>query len=164
MGFLESIKKSLGIEKEQPLVKDITLPLNGGGEVVVVTEDEAPKVGDSVLLEGAAAPDADHVLEDGTVVTTVDGIITAIVVPVEEPQDAPMPEVAVIAEEVKALTSKLSSIEKSLGSINELQKSITELQSAVHLIAKATKSTYVAPVAGAAATASTKREGSKRAN
>ena len=164
MGFLESIKKSLGIEKEVPLVKDITLPLDGGGELVVVTEDEAPKVGDSVLLEGAAAPDADHVLEDGTVVTTVDGIITAIVVPVEEPQDAPMPEVAVIAEEVKSLTSKLSSIEKSLGSINELQKSITELQSAVQLIAKATKSTYVAPVAGAAATASTKREGSKRAN
>lgn len=162
MGFLDEIKKSLGLKNQ--VEKNIMLPLEGGGEVEVVTDAEEPAVGDSVLVDGAPAPDADHVLADGTVVTTVGGIITAIVPKVVDPAPAPSPEVAVIAEEVKSLTTKLSSIEKSLANVAELQKSITELQSAVQLIAKATKSNYVTPVAGTAAPANTQRTGTKRTN
>lgn len=164
MKFIDQIKALLDVGQGENAKNNIMLPLEGGGEAEVVTDAEEPAVGDSVLVDGAPAPDADHVLTDGTVVTTVGGVITAITPKVDDPVPAPTTDVSAMAEEVKSLTAKLETVEKSLNAVVEMQKSITELQSAVQLIAKATKSNYVAPIAGAPTEPTTKRTGTKRPN
>jgi hypothetical protein len=94
--------------------------LEVGGEVYLFDRD---------TLEKTPAPDADHVLEDGTVVTTVDGIITAIVPKEEEEVEV---EVELAVDPVLDSTAVLAIVEPVLQSkLDEVYGVIAELKAMI---------------------------------
>jgi len=86
------------------------------GETIVRYEGDKLDIGVAVFViteQGAVeAPDADHTLEDGTMFTTVGGIVTAIT-PVEEEVEVEVAAAAPVAAPVAATESKAKSVIES---------------------------------------------------
>lgn len=87
---VEMVSKLLSFASDKPEVKielaEAIIPVEAAMEQEIKTREGvvittmAPKfdIGVEVLVDGKPAPDADHYIEDGSVVTTVDGKITKI--------------------------------------------------------------------------------------
>ena len=104
------------------------------GVTIVRYEAEKLDVGVAVFViteQGAVeAPDADHVLEDGTMFTTVGGIVTAVMPVEEEVEAAAAPVVAPIAAtESKAKSVIESTIKESYYSKEAIDKMFENLLS-----------------------------------
>lgn len=95
------------VELEEKLYK-----LKDGTDISIKQKGEAPAVNDIVLVAGMPALDGDHELEDGTKVTTVSGVISAIVMP--EPVTVAPEELAVDTPKEKTVEERLSAIESAL--------------------------------------------------
>ena len=142
MNIKDSLKKisdDLGITKKE--VKNVMLTLEDGTQIESSSEVAEPMVGDKLTLEdGSNVPDAEHVLQSGYIVTTVDGVITEVAVVEEE--IAPVEE-EVVAEptelelEVEALKAELSELKNS---INGQTESLEVLKNLVPIIEKMNKS------------------------
>lgn len=89
--------------------------LQDGTKIVV----DKLEIGGKVTLDGSPAPDGEHQLQDGTIITTMDGIISEISTPAEEiidesvtsdlgmvPAPAPTPDVK-IAEQMASMNTKM---------------------------------------------------------
>jgi len=89
----------------------LDLQLADGSLITVVTEAEAPQVGDAVVFTdtGEPVPDGEHQLADGTVIITKGGVIAEIIPALSE-QEQTTEEltalVAMLAEKVKALEAQ----------------------------------------------------------
>lgn len=95
---------------------------------VVVTDTDVMAVGDEIFVVDAEgnrtpAPDGDHVLEDGTVVSVSQGKISGVESPdVEEQEDAPAaPEIP--AEEIMA---RIAMLEERIAALEELAKAASQ--------------------------------------
>ena len=104
------------------------------GVTIVRYEAEKLDIGVAVFViteQGAVeAPDADHVLEDGTMFTTVGGIVTAVMPVEEEVEAAAAPVVAPIAAtESKAKSVIESTIKESYYSKEAIDKMFENLLS-----------------------------------
>lgn len=104
------------------------------GVTIIRYEGEKLDVGVAVFViteQGAVeAPDADHVLEDGTMFTTVGGIVTAVMPVEEEVEAAAAPVVAPIAAtESKAKSVIESTIKESYYSKEAIDKMFENLLS-----------------------------------
>jgi len=140
MNIKDSLKKisdDLGITKKE--IKNVMLTLEDGTQIESSSEVAEPVVGDKLTLEdGTNVPDAEHVLQSGYIVTTVDGIITEVAVVEEE--IAPVEEEVVPSElelEVEALKAELSELKNS---INGQTESLEVLKNLVPIIEKMNKS------------------------
>jgi len=140
MNIKDSLKKisdDLGITKKE--IKNVMLTLEDGTQIESSSEVAEPVVGDKLTLEdGTNVPDAEHVLQSGYIVTTVDGIITEVAVVEEE--IAPVEEEVVPSElelEVEALKAELSELKNS---INGQTESLESLKNLVPIIEKMNKS------------------------
>jgi len=142
MNIKDSLKKisdDLGITKKE--IKNVMLTLEDGTQIESSSEVAEPMVGDKLTLEdGSNVPDAEHVLQSGYIVTTVDGVITEVAVVEEE--IAPVEE-EVVAEpselelEVEALKAQISELKNSIGGQTETLESLKNL---VPIIEKMNKS------------------------
>jgi hypothetical protein len=116
MDFLAKMKSDMnnlfkGVKNQLPenaVLNSITATLTDGNEIEIITDSDMPAVGDAVVMvaSGEAAPNGDHTLEGGTIVTTSEGIITAIVEAVVEAED--------LQVENSALKSELESVKAEL--------------------------------------------------
>jgi hypothetical protein len=121
---LKQVRTLLGFEEEKSISFETAMLKDG---TIVKWEGEL-SVGTIVMVETAEgdipAPNATHELEDGTLVTTLDGIVTEIVKPEME---TPEVEISVEAEEfatvshfnevVESLESKISALTASIESL-----------------------------------------------
>ena len=106
---MNNLFKGIKNQTSELVVKNsITATLTDGNEIEIITDSDMPAVGDAVVMvaSGEAAPNGDHTLENGTVVTTSEGIITAIVEAVVEAED--------LQVENSALKSELESVKAEL--------------------------------------------------
>jgi len=137
MNIKDSLKKisdDLGITKKE--IKNVMLTLEDGTQIESSSEVAEPIVGDKLTMEdGTNVADAEHVLQSGFVVTTVDGIITEVAVVEEE--IAPVEEEVVAASEleveVSALKAELSELKNS---INGQVESLESLKNLIPIIEK----------------------------
>jgi ATP-dependent protease ClpP protease subunit len=116
MDFLAKMKSDMnnlfkGVKNQLPenaVLNSITATLTDGNEIEIITDSDMPAVGDAVVMvaSGEAAPNGDHTLEGGTIVSTSEGIITAIVEAVVEAED--------LQVENSALKSELESVKAEL--------------------------------------------------
>ena len=123
---LKQVRTLLGFEEEKSIAFETAMLKDG---TIVKWEGEL-SVGTAILVETAEgdipAPDATHEIEDGTLVTTLDGIVTEIVKPEME---TPEVEISVEAEEF-ATVSHFNEVVESLESkIAQLTASIESLVS-----------------------------------
>jgi hypothetical protein len=123
---LKQVRTLLGFEEEKSIAFETAMLKDG---TIVKWEGEL-SVGTIVMVETAdgdiPAPDATHELEDGTLVTTLDGVVTEIVKPEME---TPEVEISVEAEEF-ATVSHFNEVVESLESkIAQLTASIESLVS-----------------------------------
>ena len=121
---LKQVRTLLGFEEEKSISFETAMLKDG---TIVKWEGEL-SVGTIVMVETAEgdipAPNATHELEDGTLVTTLDGIVTEIVKPEME---TPEVEISVEAEEF-ATVSHFNEVVESLESkIAQLTASIESL-------------------------------------
>ena len=127
-----------GIEKE----KMAEAKLKDG--VVIVSPDEEFVVGSEVFVlaedgSQSPAPDAEHELEDGTIVVTVEGKITEIKpVEVEEPEADVEEEVLskVSVEEFNKLTERVKELEEKLVEKSEFENSFKAVKDATVFLAE----------------------------
>lgn len=142
MGILDRIKAALGGQK------NIDVTLADGMIATVITDADAPAVGDSVTVDGAPAPDGEHLTADGTIIITEGGVITEIVAPPEEVQPEAQPTEEVIAASVeKAFAPIRDEIAKLQKSISELVDKQKQSDEALLMIARRTKSVGEVPPA-----------------
>lgn len=123
---LKQVRTLLGFEEEKSVAFETAMLKDG---TIVKWEGEL-SVGTIVMVETAEgdipAPDATHEIEDGTLVTTLDGVVTEIVKPEME---TPEVEISVEAEEF-ATVSHFNEVVESLESkIAQLTASIESLVS-----------------------------------
>jgi hypothetical protein len=123
---LKQVRTLLGFEEEKSISFETAMLKDG---TIVKWEGEL-SVGTIVMVETAEgdilAPDATHEIEDGTLVTTLDGVVTEIVKPEME---TPEVEISVEAEEF-ATVSHFNEVVESLESkIAQLTASIESLVS-----------------------------------
>jgi exonuclease VII small subunit len=121
---LKQVRVLLGFDEETK-VEFATATLTDG---TIISWEGDLAVGTAIMVQTAdgdiPAPDATHELEDGTLVTTVGGVVTEIVSPETE---TPEIEVEVQAEEF-ATISKFNEVVESLESkISDLNKAIESL-------------------------------------
>lgn len=111
-----------GISKSLGLSKDITSTDAVSGKLItIVTENEAPQVGDSVLVDGEVAQDGDYTLADGQSITVVAGAIT-VIMPAADVAVPEAPETQV--EAIKSINARIDKMEKAnADSIKALVKS-----------------------------------------
>ena len=122
---LKQVRTLLGFEEEKSISFETAMLKDG---TIVKWEGELA-VGTAVVVETAEgdipAPNATHELEDGTLVTTLDGIVTEIVKPEIE---VPEVEIEVVATEEFATVSHFNEVVESLESkISALTASIESL-------------------------------------
>ncbi len=138
MNIKDSLKKisdDLGITKKE--IKNVMLTLEDGTQIESTSEDAEPIVGDKLTMEdGTNVADAEHVLQSGYTVTTVDGIITEVATVEEE--IAPVEEEVVeepseLEVEVSALKAELSELKNS---INGQVESLESLKNLIPIIEK----------------------------
>jgi ATP-dependent protease ClpP protease subunit len=114
--FKQSLTKALeAISGGEPLALDASL--EDGTAITIGTESETPAVGDMVTFteSGEAVPDASHTLSDGSVIVTVDGVITEI-----------NPEAA---SDVAALEAKIVDLEKALAEVQPILDAVAKANS-----------------------------------
>jgi hypothetical protein len=125
MNYQETINKIKMLFEANPMVPTTTtspdvsaLPeyiLQDGTKIVV----DKLEIGGQVTLDGSPAPDGEHQLQDGTIITTKYGMIAEISTPAEEisdesvtsnmgmvPAPAPTPDVK-IAEQMASINTKM---------------------------------------------------------
>lgn len=139
---LNSIKKSLGMDVTEPkkeLVKNVMLTLEDGTQVESSSDESIPKVGDKITLEdGSKAPDADHVLESGYVVTTENGVITEVVEPQDEVVESD--EVIALKNELESAKAENLELKESIKNSIESNKSLkSEFEETKKVLTEATK-------------------------
>jgi len=119
---LKQVRVLLGFEEEAK-VEFATATLTDG---TIISWEGTLAVGTSIMVQTAdgdiPAPDATHELEDGTLVTTLDGVVTEIVEPETETPEMPVAaeEFATIAkfnEVVESLESKIADLNKAIESL-----------------------------------------------
>lgn len=151
-GVLAAIGKKLGIKNEfteAPKALLMTLQ-DGTTNINVATESDMPEVGNAVTMEdGSAAADGDYTLADGTVLTVVGGVITAVVEPVVDTESE---EVKALKAENETLKNKVSEMEAKM---ETYAKSMEEIQA--KLEATYTPKTERKPAFRAAAPKDTKQ-------
>lgn len=101
-------------------VAELRLTTTSGAELVVETDADDPKVGDS------ATPDGEHTLEDGRVVVVADGVITEIKEK-EEPDEVTEEDVQAMASTIESLTAEVERLNAEVESLTASQKSQDEL-------------------------------------
>jgi exonuclease VII small subunit len=121
---LKQVRVLLGFEEEAK-TEFATATLTDG---TIITWEGELAIGTAIMVETAEgmipAPDATHEVEDGTLVTTLDGVVIEIVKPEVE---VPEIEVEVEAEEF-ATISRFNEVVESLESkISDLNKAIESL-------------------------------------
>jgi hypothetical protein len=127
-------KPVLEVEKENMMAEAV---LKGG--VKIMTPDDEFKVGSEVFVvgedgENVLAPDAEHELEDGTIVVTVEGKITEIKeVELEDEVELGDKEKMISFEEFKKLNEKVIELEKKL---NEKEEKFNKVKEATILMAE----------------------------
>lgn len=135
---LKQVRTLLGFEEEKSIAFETAMLKDG---TIVKWEGEL-SVGTIVMVETAEgdipAPDATHEIEDGTLVTTLDGVVTEIVKPEME---TPEVEISVEAEEfatvarfnevVETLESKIAQLTASIESLVSERASHKEAMSKV---------------------------------
>jgi len=167
MNYQDTINKIKMLFEANPMAPmtspDVTsLPeyiLQDGTKIVV----DKLEIGGKVTLDGAPAPDGEHQLQDGTIMTTKDGIISEISTPAEEvsdeavtsdmgmiPAPAASPDVK-IAEQMAAINTKMDEfvakqkmLEDAMAKHGEAMKQVMAL---VEQMAKAPISEPASPVA-----------------
>lgn len=152
VSVLERIRKALGQSY------DIDLTLANGEIITVITDAEEPAVGDNVKdANGGALADGEHLLPNGEVLVTENGIITEIKEK-EEPtggdgEEEPTP--TEIMNAVNALSNKFGVLNSKLNAFKKYQKDndsgmemlldkVTSLDSKFHNLAKGVGSDYEA--------------------
>lgn len=113
-------------------IKNLSLTLTDGSTVFIDTEADQPAVGDTVKIGGADGPDApdgDHTLQDGTVITTASGKITKITEPsTDEPMDQATKDMLEgIQNSLKTLTEKVEGFETEISNLKTTQEEIKNL-------------------------------------
>jgi exonuclease VII small subunit len=141
---LKQVRTLLGFEEEKSVAFETAMLKDG---TIVKWEGEL-SVGTIVMVETAegdiSAPDATHEIEDGTLVTTLDGVVTEIVKPEME---TPEVEISVEAEEfatvshfnevVESLESKIAQLTASIESlVNERVSHKEAMSKVVELVEK----------------------------
>jgi ATP-dependent Clp endopeptidase proteolytic subunit ClpP len=115
---IKAIQAKLGIKAQATEPKAMSTTLEDGTEITINTEAEAPEVGDAVTLsDGSAAPDGEHTLADGTVITTEGGVITAVAAPAAAGDDKEK-EMQALKDENAALQAKVQALEGGLETAN----------------------------------------------
>lgn len=122
---LKQVRVILGFDQEEKTTEFAKAMLTDG---TVISWEGELAVGTAIFVETAEglipAPDATHEVEDGTLVTTLDGVVIEIVKPEIE---IPEIEIAVEAEEF-ATISRFNEVVESLESkISDLSKAIESL-------------------------------------
>ena len=115
-GKIQAIMRKLGIKAEQTEpTKAMSTTLEDGTEITIDGENETPEVGDTVTMaDGSAAPDGEHTLADGTVITTEAGVITAVTAAPAAKDDKD--------EEMKALKDENESLKAQIKAMEEAAK------------------------------------------
>lgn len=166
MNYQETINKIKMLFEANPMAPtspDVTaLPeyiLQDGTKIVV----DKLEIGGKVTLDGSPAPDGEHQLQDGTIITTKDGTIAEISTPAEEisdesvtsdmgmvPDPAPRPDVK-IAEQMASINTKMDDfvakqkmLEDAMAKHGEAMKQMMAL---IEQMAKAPMSEPASPVA-----------------
>lgn len=139
MNIKESLKKisdELGITKAE--IKNVMLTLEDGTQIESSSEEAEPMVGDKLTLEdGSNVPDADHTLQSGYIVTTVDGIITEVAKVeevIEEVEEEEVEEEVAPSElelEIEALKKELAEIKNSFSTLKNLVPIIEKMNKSV---------------------------------
>jgi hypothetical protein len=119
---LKQVRVLLGFDEETK-VEFATATLTDG---TIISWEGDLAVGTSIMVQTAdgdiSAPDATHELEDGTLVTTVGGVVTEIVSPEVE-----VPEIEVEAEEFATISRFNEVVETLENKIADLNKAIESL-------------------------------------
>ena len=119
---LKEIRTMLGFSEEETKVEMATATLTDG---TVISYEGELAIGTAIFVQTAegdiAAPDATHELENGTLVTTVAGLVTEIVEPEVEI------EVEVAAEEFATMTAFNEVVAKMETAIAELTAKVETL-------------------------------------
>lgn len=168
MNYQETINKIKMLFEANPTAPTTTSPdvnalpeyiLQDGTKIVV----DKLEIGGKVTLDGSPAPDGEHQLQDGTIITTKDGVIAEISTPAEEatdesvtsdmkdvPAPGPRPDVK-IAEQMASINTKMDefvakqkTLEDAMAKQNEAMKQMMAL---IEQMAKAPVSEPVSPVA-----------------
>lgn len=139
MNIKDSLKKisdDLGITKKE--IKNVMLTLEDGTQIESSSEVAEPMVGDKLTLEdGSNVPDAEHKLQSGYIVTTVDGVITEIAKveeEIEEVEETPVEEEVAPSEmelEIEALKKELAEMKNSFSTLKNLVPIIEKMNKSV---------------------------------
>lgn len=139
--LLSSALAQLGITP----VKNLSLTLSDNTGIYIETDADKPAVGNTVRIgsaDGPLAPDGDHTLSDGTVITTAGGKITKISEPSnDDDMDAKALEtlnesIKALTESNKALTDKVTGFENKFTGIEAEIKNLKDGQDEIKNLAK----------------------------
>lgn len=126
MSFLDKLKKKFSTNE----TFDVNETTATGDIITIVTEDETPKVGDTVNdAEGKPLADGDTVLKDGSTLVIVDGKISEIKEAVSDPSDDEEPTLAEVMQGVNTLSTAFGKFQTAY------KKDLKENQGAIELIA-----------------------------
>jgi len=114
----------------EPVKASIETTLEDGTAVKIESESEVPTVGDMVTLaDGSPAPDGEHTLADGTMITTEAGSITAVTPPAAASAEEQIAALqASIAEKDATIAALQTENAEFQNSIKNAQHVITEMQ------------------------------------
>jgi hypothetical protein len=121
---LEGLKSIFEQSKEQEAPKSFANATLADGTVVQWEGELA--VGTSLFVvsesgEAIPAPDGQHTVEGGTVITTVDGVVTEIV-EAEEMEVTPEEQTDIISEVMQILEPRLAALEAAVAGMGEFAK------------------------------------------
>ena len=140
---LKSFNLNLSVEEPAKVVLSKTMRLADGTEVGTSADDFAEGVDVYVVIEGepTIAPDGDHTLEDGRVISVAGGVITAITETEEEMSTDVVAIVSKLAERVNALeTANAASAEALSTATKEKETLATKLAEMTTKFEKLSKS------------------------
>lgn len=116
--LMEKIENSLGAKPKAM----IEVPLEGGVIAVIDTEDPADLVGKPVTVNGEPAPDGEHKLADGRVITVAGGVITAVSGGDVEDKKPKEDEMATLRQENEDLKSQLAALQAAKQEADQIVK------------------------------------------
>jgi hypothetical protein len=140
---LKSFNLNLSVEEPAKVVLAKMMRLADGTEVGTSADDFAEGVDVYVVIEGepTIAPDGDHTLEDGRVISVAGGVITAITKSEEEMSADVVAIVSKLAERVNALeTANAASAEALSAATKEKETLATKLAEITSKFEKLSKS------------------------
>ena len=140
---LKSFNLNLSVEEPAKVVLSKMMRLADGTEIGTSADDFAEGVDVYVVIEGepTIAPDGDHTLEDGRVISVAGGVITAITESEEEMSADVVAIVSKLAERVNALeTANAASAEALSAAIKDKESLTTKLAEITSKFEKLSKS------------------------